>query len=219
MKKLVLLAFIFSSFFQMTPIYAASEIQEQKIIQAELITWYITKHQKNIQRFIQQYEIKNNIELNSKLIELNNLIWLMNVIKNNQISDIWAQNNINVTLKSIKRINNELKYILQAEKDNYSKKLEKRKKTYWNAGKKLSQQLDRINIEIAKNIFKEKVNLTQREKAIKQHLLILDSLSDKLENIGNHNFNSEAEIKNNFILILKSIKKEMLHLKQTLKNK
>lgn len=206
------------SFFQAPNISAQTNIDSQKeiILRAELIQKYIVQHKENIQNFIDEYNIKNNVSLDRKLQELNTFSVLIYKIQTGQITWENAKSNINQILSWIKRINEEFKWILKKEKDLFEKNLEKRKILYSRVWDQLAWKLDQINIQIAKKVLDWKTNLSSREQQLRQHMIRLNIESKKLQNIENIPFKSEKEIKQAFIRILKNIRREMLGIKKTI---
>lgn len=221
MQKVLLLALFIISFFQVPYISAESNNDSQKeiILRAELIQKYIVQHKENIQNFIDEYSIKNNISLDRKLQELNTFSILIYKIQTGQISWSDAKKSINQILTGIKRINEEFKWLLKKEKEIFETKLAKRKVLYSRIGLQLSKKLDQINIQIAKKVLDWKTNLTDREKQLRVHMIRLNNESKKLQNINNIPFKSEQEIKQAFIRILKNIRREMLWIKATIELK
>lgn len=218
MRKLLFLIYVCLPFMNADITFAQSSSQKEVTIQAELIQKYVKQHKINIEKFISKYEIVNNNSLNLKLRELETFQVLLYKIEKRDYTENEAKIKINQILSWIKRINEEFKITLTIEKNNFEKRLERKKAAYSKIWKKLSIQLDRINIGVAKKIFQNKTTLSQKDLIIKKHLLSLDNESKKLENIGNINFRSQNEIRQAFIRILKNIKREMQGLKSTLKN-
>lgn len=221
MQKVLLLALFIISFFQVPYISAESTNDSQKeiILRAELIQKYIVQHKENIQNFIDEYNIKNNISLDRKLQELNTFSILIYKIQTWQIKWNNAKKSINQILTGIKRINEEFKWLLKKEKEIFENKLIKRKVLYSKVWLQLSQKLDQINIQIAKKVLDWKTNLSDREKQLRIHMIRLNNESKKLQNINNIPFKSEQEIKQAFIRILKNIRREMLGIKETIQLK
>lgn len=217
MKKVLFFLIIVSTFFQVPQIFTEETTGAQEIvIRAELIQKYIKQHKDNINKFIIEYNITNNIPLDRKLEELNTFSVLIYKIQIWQIQWTEAKRNINQILSAIKRINEEFKILLKKEKELFERNFQKRKLLYSEIWKKLAQKLDQINIQIATKIFKGKTQLSEREKQLKRHLLELNKESIKLKNIHNINFQSEQEIQQAFIRILKNIRREMLWIKATI---
>lgn len=219
MNKVIFLICMFLSLFHVEILHAEENNKNQTILQAELLSKYVVKHSLNIENFKKKYNISDSSQINNQLQKLQKYQLVLQKIQEKRITGEVAKKSMHDILKNIKIINSQLKYSFIEEKKNYELRLEKKKKWYASAGKKLSKQLDTINIKIAKKILQNKSNLSSREKRIKNHLIILNQESKKLSTIESKTFETEEELKNYFVQILKKVRTEMIALKKTLKNK
>lgn len=186
---------------------------EANITKAILMEDYIKKYIENIDYFVINYEIKNNKTLDNNLKELYLLVNTLKQIQNSKIKKDFAESIMEKILEKIKIINENLKINLKKEKENYDRKLNLRKQTYYSLSRKISDKIYSINYKIYnKNNFSN----TQKVK-IKNHLNKLNKEAQKLRNFWNIEFKSEKEIKEFFTIILKNIKSELILMNESLK--
>lgn len=190
---------------------------EYNIKKAILVEDYIVRHKEKIKNFILKYNITGNSNLNKDIQVLNKSIEALKKIQNTDIEKEKAEEIIQAVLVRIKNVNISLKTKLKIKKEEFEKKLLKKKNTYLKLWIKLSNKIDNINIKIATNIFKNKRILTLKESKIKLNLIKLNKESIKLKNFWNNEFKSEKDIKDSFIRILTNIKREISLMKNELK--
>ncbi len=216
MKKLIIIMFVFISFFNTWVLANWSKNTQVNIKKAILVEEYIIKHKEKVEEYIIKYKI-NNSNINYNIWELNDLIKILKSIQNNNIKKEKAEEIIAKTLTKLKTINNNLKHLLKNEKSSYNSALQEKIHLYTKLWKKISDKIDNINYKIAENTIKNKKILSLKESNIKKHLIVLNNENKKLKNIENEKFSSEKEIKTYFIKILKNIKNELNLIRKTLK--
>ncbi len=190
---------------------------EPNIKKAILVENYIYRHKNNVTNFTIKYNIWNNKIISKNIDELNGLIIALEKIQNTNIKKERADNILQAVIKKIKKINESLKIQLKIEKDIFEKNLKSKKIAFSKLWIKISNKLDSINLLIARKIFKNKNNFSEKELQIKQNLIKLDKESLKLKNFTNTTFQSEKEIKDFFVIILQNIKIEINSMKHILK--
>ncbi len=219
MKKIVYFI-LFTLFFIFSTNIYASEIEyntESNIKKAILVENYIKNHKSKIEKFILKYDIKNEPLLEKDIKELNELIQVLQKIQNTNIKKIKSDEIIKTVLIRIKELNKRLKLKLKSEKNKYEYNLKRKKELYSKLWIQLSYKINNINLKVAKNIFKDKINLSKKELKIKDYLIKLDKESKKLKKIWSINFKSEKEIRDSFVRILNNIKREVNSMKLTIK--
>lgn len=200
----------------------ASDIEyntDSNIKKAILVEDYIIRHKEKIENFLDNYDIKDNKELNNDLKILNDSIIAIRKIQNTDIEKKKAEDIIQNILNRIKTVNENLKVKLKIEKELYEKKLDQKKQAYSLLWKKISDKIYNINLKLARNILKDKQNLSFKELQIKNNLINLNKESQRLKNFWDMEFKSEYDIKETFINILKNIKNEINLMNKVLNNK
>ena len=190
---------------------------ESNIKKAILVEDYIIRHKSKIEEFIKKYKLSENSNLTKDIEELDQSIEALRKIQNTNIEKEKAEEVMQAIIVRIKNVNESLEAKLREEKKAYMYRINIKLKAYSRLWIKLSDKIDSINIKIATNIFKNKEILSLKESKIKLNLIKLNKESQKLRNFWNINFNSEKEIKDSFIRILKNIKREITLMKTTLK--
>lgn len=189
---------------------------ESNIQKAILIEDYVIKHKERINKIIENYEIKWNSSLNDDLEILNESINELRKAENINIEKEKAENIMKNVLEKIKKVNDSLKEKLKIEKEKYEKRILLKKQAYAELWKKIAYKINNINLMIAKKITNKDEDLTSNELKLKNNLINLNRENQKLMNFWNLEFNSEKEIKETFIQILRNIKTEVILMKKTI---
>lgn len=206
---------VFSNFWNTNAINQVNT--QNNIDKAILIEDYIKRHKANIENFIIKYDLEKNESLKKEISILNESIKALEKIKNHKVEKEKADEVISGVLNTIKNTNESLKTKLKIEKNIFEKKLKQKQELYVKIWIKIASKIDNINLKIAQNIFKDKEVLSMKESKIRESLIKLNKESKKLKNFWSFQFNSENEIKDSFIRILKNIKREVNFMKSTIK--
>jgi len=184
---------------------------------ALLVEDYISRHKGKIDSFIKKYNIFNNKTIIKNINELDESILALKKIQNTNIDKIKADEILLAVLNRIKKTNESLKIQLKIEKDIFEQNLKSKKNAFSKLWIKIANKINSINLIIAKKIFKNKDNLSEKELLLKQNLINLNKESLKLKNFSNITFKSESSIKETFVEILQKIKLEINSMKKILK--
>lgn len=205
MKKVLICICILSSIsmsFFMPTVFAGTPKQ------VELVEKYLINHKKKIELFSKKYEFSDHSELQQHLNKIETLITILQKIQNSTISEDQIWEKLIIILTEIKSINNDIKSILLQEKTNFERELSQTSIYYWRISEKLAQQLSEILIQLIQNTPKEKLS------PIIEELKSLEWEVKKLHNFKNISFRSTSEVQNSFLRILKTIKSNLLSIKE-----
>jgi hypothetical protein len=119
-------------------------------------------------------------------------------------------------LGELKKINTDLEASLKFKKYLYNKKLQSQKEIYVELWRQLGVQLDKLNSFIYPTI-KNKTNLNDKEKKLKNSLEILVLLSKDVKTFNNKNFDTIEEMQSSFLSTLNSIKYYIVALRESMK--
>lgn len=181
-----------------------------------LIEKYLLWHKEKIVNFSMKYNIENDNEIKNSIDKINYLIESLNKIQNNNLDEVKENLLISTILSEIKKVNDFLKITLKKKKDNFEYNLKVKKDFYSNLWYKLSFRIEEIyNFIYDKNVF-ENNYLNEKETIIKNALIEINSLSKDLKYFWYKDFENQEQIKNEFILILKNIRKQILILKKNI---
>lgn len=184
--------------------------------QFDLLETYLIKHKQKILLFQEKYNINQNIQLNSLLSEVENLIVISKKIKSKNLE--WY-NNSDISahiVKRIKYINEELKTILTQEKNNYQIKLRKKHDIYSNIWVKSGNHLINIIEKLANTVTQSDIVIEKKMKIV-IHLKNLQKNAKKLRDFGNIQYDNLEKMQEEFIYILKEIREDMWSIKKILK--
>lgn len=182
-----------------------------------LVEKYLLEQKIKIESISIKYKLENNNKIIENIEKINFLIKALNKIQDNNLWEEKEKLIINAVLSEIKKINNELKLFLKKQKDVFDKKIIEKVNLYSKLWIKISRKIDNISLKLNANKLLKKNVLTIDEAKIKNSLVKLNFMSKKLKNFSKIKFNSQEEIKTSFIRILKSIKSEILILRNALK--
>ncbi|MDD3145226.1 MAG: hypothetical protein PHV23_03905 [Candidatus Gracilibacteria bacterium] len=181
-----------------------------------LIEKYLQGHKEKIVNFSMKYDVENDIEIKNNIDKINYLIESLNKIQNNNLGEDKENLLISTILSEIKKVNDSLKTTLQKKKDTFESNLKAKKDFYSNLGYKLSFKIEEIyNVIYDKNLF-ENNYLNEKETMTKNALIEISSLSKDLKYFSYKDFETQKQIQDEFILILKDIRKQILILKKSI---
>lgn len=172
---------------------------------------YLENKKSNIEIIIKKYNFKNT----NILKDTNEMLDIIKKIKK------WNYNNekqkiiLNSIIWKIKTLNYDISKNLKKEISNYNKKLKEKKQYYINISDKLEIILNKIILSIYKKRFQNK-EITQKNKNLANILLKIKNDIKKLENFKKMEFRTEKWMKDIFNNILKSIKDNLINLKNNL---
>lgn len=181
-----------------------------------LIEKYLQWHKEKIVNFSMKYNVENDIEIRYSIDKINYLIESLNKIQNNNLGEDKENLLISTILSEIKKVNDSLKTTLQKKKDIFEVNLKVKKDFYSNLWYKLSFKIEEIyNVIYDKNLF-ENNYLNENETMTKNALIEINSLSKDLKYFSYKDFETQKQIQDEFILILKDIRKQILILKKSI---
>lgn len=189
---------------------------EYNVKRAILVEDYVLRHKEKIDNFLKNYDVVGSDDLYNDLKIINESIDALRKIQNTNVEKKKADDVMQAVLDRIKVVNEDLKVKLKIEKEKFQKKLNLKKQNYAFLWKKLSDKIYNINLKIAKNIIKENTTLSIRDLEIKNSLINLNRESQRLKNFWNMDFKSEKEMREEFIQILRNIKKEINYMNEAL---
>ena len=139
MKKIVLIFIILLSL-NINHINAYDDIYDTKNINSSeninLIKTYIYRLQSQINIFVKKYKIES-IKIDDDTKNLNNLVIALNNLQNKKYSNEEYNKIMELILNQLRKNKDNIKNILQIEKDKYEKKYKQKKQLY----KKISNQV------------------------------------------------------------------------------
>jgi len=180
----------------------------------KLIENYLQNHQNKISLFAEKYDLKWNKEFNQNVEDLSDMIEIMKKLRILNLSEEKKKEITNKILVELKSLNKNLEVILRNHKKEFFEELTKTQTKYASFWKKIALQLNRL-------VDKSTPTINKMPK-IKRELILdkfdnLKIISYRLNNFGNIRFNNENELKQSFLRLLNSIKREMLELKKVIK--
>ena len=195
-----------------------SENSNEQIQKAELIYTYILEINDQIDLFKEKYSINPSENLKKEIRELNHMSYILKSIQTGEIDESTWKEAIPLVIERLKKSKNNIKNILQNEKNSFERNLKKKKEGFSKLWEKVSKQLDEIIRQIFRVMKKRgfgKDGIWEREEKIMKSINVLFKENIKLQRFWKQEFHSEKEMKVKFLRILKNIKREMLILKKT----
>ncbi len=191
-------------------------IWKSNIEKTILIEKYLLWHKEKIVNFSIKYDAENDVDIKISTDKINYLIESLNKIQNNNLWENKENLLISTILSEIKKVNDSLKTTLQKKKDTFESNLKVKKDFYSNLWYKLSFKIEEIyNVIYDKNLF-ENNYLNENETMKKNALIEISSLSKDLKYFSYKDFETQKQIQDEFILILKDIRKQILILKKSI---
>jgi len=189
-------------------------VWKSNIEKTMLIEKYLLWHKEKIINFSMKYEVENDVEIKKSLGRINYLIESLNKIQNNSLDEDKENLVITTILSEIKKVNDDLKLTLQKKKDSFEVNLKIKKDFYSNLWYKLSFKIEEIyNVMYDEKLYNNNY-LNENETKTKNALNEINSLSKDLKYFSYKDFDSQNQIKQEFIQILKDIRKQILILKK-----
>ncbi|MDD2908042.1 MAG: hypothetical protein PHH98_05375 [Candidatus Gracilibacteria bacterium] len=189
-------------------------VGKSNIEKTMLIEKYLLGHKEKIINFSMKYEVENDVEIKKSLDRINYLIESLNKIQNNSLDEDKENLVITTILSEIKKVNDDLKLTLQKKKDSFEVNLKIKKDFYSNLGYKLSFKIEEIyNVMYDEKLYNNNY-LNENETKTKNALNEINSLSKDLKYFSYRDFDSQNQIKQEFIKTLKDIRKQILILKK-----
>lgn len=189
-------------------------VWKSNIEKTMLIEKYLLWHKEKIINFSMKYEVENDVEIKKSLDRINYLIESLNKIQNNSLDEDKENLVITTILSEIKKVNDDLKLTLQKKKDSFEVNLKIKKDFYSNLWYKLSFKIEEIyNVMYDEKLYNNNY-LNENETKTKNALNEINSLSKDLKYFSYRDFDSQNQIKQEFIKTLKDIRKQILILKK-----
>lgn len=213
MKKFLnSLLVILSIFFINMGNIVLAEAEQDKI---ELIERYLKKYKKNLKTIAVKYKIKDEkFDENIKSFDsLLNLIWKLKENKKLSENKEKIEKYLN---KNIKELNNKSKEILKTWKIQHEKDMKKLQENLLKSGKLISSKLELL-INYINKVKLNKTTLNLKESLLKANLIRLKEKSKLFSDFWKENFYNQDDMKNAFKKIINETKKDIIELKNKLK--
>lgn len=216
MKFFIKILLVITVLLNTTKVYVDNneDYYNNNIEKSVLLENYLISHKKNIEDFIEKYNINNDYDLQFNLDKIEYFISILDKIQEWKVTYENQNFAINTIVKSIKEINSTLKILLKEKKEYVEANVEKKLKAYYELGLKISEKLDDTNYILYKSNIYNKEILNDREKSIRDSIIKLNKISNVFKNFNRVKFNSEEEIKSSFTRLLKEIISETRKIKE-----
>ena len=201
-KKIILLFLLFITLLSSNNVFSSNDYNNN-IEQAELIEKYILQVKNEVNELSIKYESNDSEFLKEKFKEMDNLVYVLRKIKDWEFQNNNTEDIIKKIFERFKELNSELIVYLKErkqfkiEKDFYIEIEQK-------VSNKITILLDKMNL-----VFKQKTNLSTKEKEILKHLENLEELNKYLKIIEKTRFDNSEEIRESLVKIIKEVKIEI----------
>jgi len=179
---------------------------------AKLIKKYLNKLKENLKNIKIKYKLKENLQIKKYEKDLSTMIKLLSKIENKKIKKDKAENIMRIIIKELKPLNEKIKNLLKRKKEENLQIDNKIKEKFYTLSIKLSNTLNKIILNYYIPI-KNKKNIIGKDKVLLLELKNLKINSDKLKNLKNKNLQSIDNIKEELLIILRSIKSSLIIIK------
>lgn len=192
------------------------ENTQANINKAKLIKKYALNYKKEIKNLLKIYQIPTSPLLSRSMKEIDIMIDSLNKIEVKNIEKTDADKIISSVIFWLKKINQKLTPYLKDGQLSFQKSLKKRKARYIKIGNILSKSLENFIQKLSLALTKKK-KLTPSNKEVVRSLVRLDKTVDKIKEFQKIDFKTKQDMKNYYIKIIKSIRREIKIIKNLLK--
>lgn len=192
-------------------------ILEEENIKAKLLYNYVNKLEDQLKDIKDKYQIKNDMQLESYLKKLWKMSYALKLIQTKSIKNSYSEEIIKSILIDLKLLNENIKSLIKNKIYIFEKNLKKTKDKYTVIANSLWKSLDSLLINIIIP-FKEKSNLSEKEKSIVKVVNSLKIESNNLKKFAEKSYSNEEEIKKWLLEILINIKKYIKEIKNIYTN-
>jgi hypothetical protein len=183
---------------------------------ANLIEKYLIKYNAELDSFKTKNAIKTDTTIDNTMSEIKVMIFALRKVQTDKVEKQVAEKIMNLSIARIKVINKDIKSYLKNKSIQIRQETEEKQKKYAIFVEKIRLQMNTIIKKFKNSIEKERL-VSQSERKIYSHLLVLEKESIKLLGFKSIVFWDEKEMKIYLLNVLVSIKKEFLEIRKLIK--
>jgi hypothetical protein len=187
-------------------------ISQNHISEAKLLHTYVLRYKENIANLYALYSSEESQIIKDAYTILDTMGASLINIQDAYYQDNDASEIMQSIVVDLKLLNTRVKVYLEQQKVIHEKKVKKILSQHISIGQRISKILDTLIDQLSRSLIR-KESLSENEKRIVQSLVKIRSENQKIKDLKNMSFSSEEEIKVYFKEIIKTIRQEILRIK------
>lgn len=187
-------------------------VWNSRISEAKLLESYVWSYQEKINGVYENYSQNESIALSNANKQIEAMIWALNMIQNESVSEKSATQVMQKIVDDIKILNIRMKSYLEQESLLSQERLQKEIEKYKLVGKKISALLDSFIERMTSTLIK-KPNLSRNEREIVRSLVRIREENNRIKGMQTRYFSSEEDIQDSYQSIIENIRREIRTIK------